>query len=64
MSWDNVMLTILAVSGAAMLVLGQVRELLVRLQDIIEAWHEVRRSLRGQDDGHDRLRNAHGSGRA
>lgn len=64
MNWDNVMLTILAGFGAAMLVLGQVRELLVRLPDIIEAWHEVRRSLRGQGDGHDRFRNVHGSGRS
>lgn len=50
-SWDHVTLVILAVFGTATLLLAEVRELLVRLPDVIEAWHEVRRCLQGRDPG-------------
>lgn len=52
MNWDNVLLTILAVFGAAVLLLTQVREFLVKLTDVIQAWHEVRRSLHDHGDSH------------
>lgn len=48
MNWDNVMLTILAAFGASMLLLAQLRELLIKLPDVIQAWREVRRSLQNQ----------------
>ncbi len=49
MNWDNVILTIFAVFGAAMLLLVQLRELLMKLPDVIQAWNEVRRSLQSRD---------------
>ena len=49
MNWDNVTLTILAAFGAAMLLLAQLRELLIKLPDVIQAWNEVRSSLQSRD---------------
>lgn len=48
MNWDNATLTILAAFGASMLMLTQLRELLIKLPDVIQAWNEVRRSLQGR----------------
>jgi hypothetical protein len=48
-NWDNVTLTIFAASGAGMLLLAQLRELLMKLTDVVRAWNEVRRSLQSSD---------------
>ncbi|MFJ9687613.1 hypothetical protein ACIRRX_18280 [Streptomyces bacillaris] len=49
MSWDSLALLILALAGAANLLLSQIREVLEKTAEVIHAWHDVRRSLREQD---------------
>jgi hypothetical protein len=46
MSWDHVVLFILAAFGAATLLLSQVRDVLVKLLEVIEAWQQVQAGLR------------------
>jgi hypothetical protein len=48
-NWDSATLTILAAFGAAMLLLAQLREVLIKLPEVIQAWIEVRRSLQSRD---------------
>jgi hypothetical protein len=51
MSWDDIVLLILAFFGAASLLLAQVSDVLSRLPHIIRAWREVRRELSGGGGG-------------
>ncbi|MEV7077224.1 hypothetical protein AB0N88_01520 [Streptomyces sp. NPDC093516] len=51
MSWDDVTLAVLAVSGCLTLLLAQISDLLARLPQVIRAWREVRRELRGESGG-------------
>ncbi|MEV6198634.1 hypothetical protein AB0M64_01520 [Streptomyces sp. NPDC051771] len=51
MSWDSVLLAVLAVSGCVTLLLTQVDDLLARLPRLIRAWRNVRRELRGDGSG-------------
>ncbi|MER8222705.1 hypothetical protein ABTZ58_19385 [Streptomyces sp. NPDC094143] len=50
MSWDDVALAILAVSGCLTLLLAQISDVLAKLPQVIRAWREVRREL-GGDSG-------------
>lgn len=45
MSWDSITLSVLACFGTAILALSQLRELLVKVTEIVHAWHELRRSV-------------------
>ncbi|MFD5907559.1 hypothetical protein ACFWHL_02450 [Streptomyces massasporeus] len=47
MSWDDILLLILAFFGAVSLLLAQVSDVLSRLPNIIRAWREIRRELSG-----------------
>ncbi|MET8980372.1 hypothetical protein ABZX85_32680 [Streptomyces sp. NPDC004539] len=49
MKWDEISIAILAVFGCVMLLLTQVKEVLGKLPEIIRAWRQVRRELRGTD---------------
>ncbi|MFD7981540.1 hypothetical protein [Streptomyces sp. NPDC059071] len=49
MRWDTITLFLLALFGCVTLVLTQVGEVLGRLPQLIRAWREVRRELRGGD---------------
>lgn len=50
MNWDSITLSILAGFGALLLILSQLREVLVKISDLISAWHEVRHSIRCTPD--------------
>ncbi|MEV0242896.1 hypothetical protein AB0I06_23610 [Streptomyces sp. NPDC050674] len=47
MSWDDIVLLILAFFGAVSLLLAQVNDVLARLPHVIRAWRDVRRELDG-----------------
>ncbi|MEU0197510.1 MULTISPECIES: hypothetical protein [unclassified Streptomyces] len=47
MEWNDITLAILAAFGCLTLLLAQVSEVLARLPQIIRAWRDVRRELRG-----------------
>ncbi|MFC9390532.1 hypothetical protein [Streptomyces venezuelae] len=51
MSWDSVLLTVLAAFGCVTLLLTQMDDVLTRLPRIIRAWRNVREELRGGGDG-------------
>ncbi|MFH9956175.1 hypothetical protein ACH4OX_18445 [Streptomyces roseolus] len=51
MSWDSVLLAVLAVSGCVTLLLTQVDDVLTRLPRLIRSWRNVRRELRGEEGG-------------
>lgn len=53
MNWDSYALFVLAASGLLSLVLTQVRDLLIRVKEIIDAWRAVQRSARTSDSRHE-----------
>lgn len=50
MSWNDVLLFILATSGAVILLLSQIRDILLKFSEVIIAWREMRRSLPSSGD--------------
>ncbi|MEU5001533.1 hypothetical protein [Streptomyces sp. NPDC021622] len=46
MNWDSVTLYVLAGFGVVLLILGQLRELLGKVAEVVSAWHELRSSIR------------------
>lgn len=46
MNWDTITLYVLASFGVVLLVLGQLRELLGKVAEVVSAWHELRSSMR------------------
>lgn len=50
MSWNNVLLFILATSGAVVLLLSQIRDIFLKFSEVMTAWREMRRSLPSSGD--------------
>ncbi|WP_097870288.1 hypothetical protein [Streptomyces sp. rh34] len=50
MNWDNITLYVLAGFSVVLLVLGQLRELLGKVAEVVSAWHELRRNIRPSPD--------------
>lgn len=56
MSWDDLALVVLGLTGVLTLLLSQVRDVLAKTAEVIQAWHDMRRILRerrrehGQED--------------
>lgn len=46
MSWNDLALVVLAVGGLATLALSMLRDILLKVVEVIQAWRAVRRELR------------------
>ncbi|CAL9319124.1 hypothetical protein [Streptomyces sp. SudanB52_2052] len=63
MSWDDLLLLILAFFGAVSLLLAQISDVLSRLPQIIRAWRQVRQEWSGGRDTGSSASGARTSGR-
>ncbi len=50
MNWDSITLTVFAGFGVALLVLAQLRELLGKITEVVQAWHELQSRVREGDE--------------
>lgn len=50
MNWDSITLYVLAGFGVVLLVLGQLRDVLAKVTELVSAWREFRNSIRRSPD--------------